>query len=61
MKNVKKSFVLKNGTPKIRKNLKGTTFSLLTNWRWKFKLLALVIRCASKIKDLKKDKYAKRN
>ena len=52
MKNVKKvSF--KNGTPKIRKNLKGTTFSLLTGGG-KFKLLALVIRCASKILILKK-------
>ena len=56
-----KSFVLKNGTPKIRKNLKGTTFSLLTGgggnsnyWHWLLDVLPRlqILKKTNKLKEI---------
>ena len=42
-----------------KKKFKRDDFFFINGWRGKFKLLALVIRCASKITDLKKDNMLK--
>ncbi len=56
-----KSFVLKNGTPKIRRNLKGKTFSLLTGgggnsnyWHWLLDVLPRlqILNKANKVDEI---------